>query len=270
MAARRKHAHRKCNVRKRRRSNLIFGLLIIGILLFLVLPDGNTHSKQPNTNQQSPLTRLQPAINGSQRSSTSDQTGSLANWTYQGRQIVAVNHNQPTFTSADLTLARGSWQTYGPLDRFNRVTAANAMLGTDLMPREPRERLYIQPTAYHNKRIWIGNHQDWLYNRCHLIGYQLTGQNNNPKNLMTGTRSLNDPAMTYYENQIANYLKQTRHHVRYQVEPIFKDQELLARGVHMQGQSVEDQEVKFNIYIFNVQAGVTLNYQDGTSIIRRN
>lgn len=194
----------------------------------------------------------------------SDQQN-LQDLTYGQQQIIAINDNRPTFSKADLSLAKGSWQHFSDLDHLNRAGPADAMLGKDLMPTEKRERLYVDPTGYHNKKVKMGDHQGWLYNRCHLIGFQLTGQNNNLKNLVTGTRSLNDPAMTYYENQIAQYIKSTNHHVRYQVRPYFKDNELVARGIQMQGASVEDDRIDFNIYIFNVQTGYQINYADGTS-----
>ncbi|NVY96791.1 DNA/RNA non-specific endonuclease [Lactobacillus sp. DCY120] len=236
------------------------------IIILVIVGWGIGQQKTSKTPTQ--LTRTEVAQPASATSQQAKQ--SLANWTYQGHQVVAVNQNRPTFTAQDLSLQQGSWAQYGNLDNLNRATAAEALLGVDLMPTAPRERLYIRPTAYHNKKIRQGSRQFWLYNRCHLLGFQLTGQNNNPKNLMTGTRALNDPAMAYYENQMAHYLKQTHHHIRYEVEPIFRNQELLARGVHLQGQSVEDEDIKFNIYIFNVQAGVTLNYRNGTSIIQHN
>lgn len=132
------------------------------------------------------------------------------------------------------------------------------------MPTQPREALYWDPTGWHNKRIASG----WLYNRSHLIGYQLTGQNNNPKNLITGTRQLNDPGMLKYENIVANYLRSSKsHYVRYRVNPVFKGTELLARGVEMEAQSVGSNAVRYHVYVFNVQPGVKLNYKDGTSVV---
>lgn len=189
----------------------------------------------------------------------------LANLKYAGHQIIKVNQNKPTFSQSDLSIAHGSWQKYHDLDQLNRVGTANAMLGKDLMPKTDRDSLYVDPTGWHNKQVHSAGQTVWLYNRSHLIGYQLTGQNNNMKNLMTGTASLNAPGMEEYENQIANYIKNTNHHVRYQVEPIFRNQELLARGVHLMAESVEDKQISFNIYIFNVEDDVTLNYADGTS-----
>ncbi len=117
----------------------------------------------------------------------------------------------------------------------------------------------------------INVYQDgWLFNRCHLIGYQLTGQNNNLKNLITGTRQLNDPGMLKYENKVADYIRKSgNHYVRYRVTPIWRGNELLSRGVQMEAQSIGDNSVRFNVYIFNVQPGVKLNYNNGTSVVSK-
>ncbi|MCT3399558.1 DNA/RNA non-specific endonuclease [Lentilactobacillus hilgardii] len=179
-----------------------------------------------------------------------------------GRQIIIINQNRPKFSKATLTRKHGAWQRYGRLDFLNRATTANAMLNKRLMPTEQRAPLYVDPTGWHNKKISSG----WLYNRCHLIGYQLTGQNNNLRNLITGTRSLNTPCMERYENQVAAYLRSSRkHYIRYQVRPVFKSNNLLASGVQMQGKSIGSTRVRFNIYIRNIQPGVKLNYKTGTS-----
>lgn len=189
----------------------------------------------------------------------------LASLNYNGQNIITVNNNDPSFSKSDLSTSNGAWQRYGNLDDLNRVTSANALLNESLMPNSPREALHVDPTGWHNKRISGG----WLYNRCHLIGYQLTGQNNNLKNLMTGTRQLNDPDMLRYEDQVADYIKESRNnYVRYRVTPIFRGNELLARGVEMEGQSTNSNTIHFNVYIFNVQDGVKLNYSNGTSIIQ--
>lgn len=188
----------------------------------------------------------------------------LASLSYQGKDIISVNNNDPEFSQSDLSTSRGPWQEYGNLDGLNRVTSANALLNERLMPKAKREALTIDPTGWHNKRISGG----WLYNRCHLIGYQLTGQNNNWKNLMTGTRQLNDPDMLRYEDEVAEYLRESpSHYVRYRITPIFRGNELLARGIEMEGQSTGSNAVHFNVYIFNVEQGVKLDYADGTSRI---
>ncbi|WP_227662744.1 DNA/RNA non-specific endonuclease [Listeria seeligeri] len=191
----------------------------------------------------------------------SEDINQLANMEYSGTQVVSVNNQIPSFTKGDLSLDRSSWQTFSDLDSLNRVGEANAMLHESMMPTEEREPLYVNPTGWKNKKTDNG----WLYNRAHLIGFKLTGENNNPKNLMTATRSLNTPCMLEYENRVATYLHETNNHVRYQVTPVFKDNELVARGVEMQAQSVEDNELQFHVYIFNVEEGMVINYQDGTS-----
>ncbi|MBE8832705.1 DNA/RNA non-specific endonuclease [Enterococcus hirae] len=180
---------------------------------------------------------------------------------YDGKhQEIEINQNRPDFTEEDLILAKGTWQSYSNIDRLNRVGAANALLGKDLFPKEKREPLYIDPTGWKQKKLSDGQ---WLYNRSHLIGYQLTGQNNNIKNLMTGTRSLNAPYMLVHENDIAAYIKETNHHVRYRVTPHFKGNELVARGVQLEAESIEDKKIKFNVFIYNVQEGYEINYDTG-------
>ena len=181
-------------------------------------------------------------------------------------KVTSVNNNRPTFNKATLSKQRGAWQQYGQLDQYNRATTANAMLNRRLMPTGARESLYVNPTAWHNKQISSG----WLYNRSHLIAYQLTGQNNNLRNLITGTRQLNDPGMTKYENQVASYLKaNANNYVRYQVQPVFKNRELLARGVKIQAQSIGSNKVSFNVYLPNTQSNMVLNYATGTSTVAK-
>ncbi|NRO76655.1 DNA-entry nuclease [Lactobacillus helveticus] len=189
---------------------------------------------------------------------------SLHTLNYSGKDIVTVNGNKPSFSKATNSKKHGPWQKYSNLDYLNRANAANALLNKKLMPHTEREPLFIDPTGWHNKRISDG----WLYNRCHLIGYQLTGQNNNLKNLITGTRQLNDPDMLKYEDEIADYIKSSgKHYIRYRVTPIWRGTELLARGVQMEAQSIGDNSVHFNVFIFNVQPGVKLNYKTGTSLV---
>ncbi len=188
----------------------------------------------------------------------------LADLNYAGKQEITVNNNNPNFSQEDLSTANGPWQKYGDLDNMNRVTAANALLNKSLMPTAKRERLFVNPTGWHNKKTSTG----WLYNRSHLIGYQFTGQNNNIKNLMTGTASLNSPEMQAHEMDVAYYLKGNQNrYVRYRITPIFRGNELLARGVQMEAQSIGNDAIHFNVYIFNVEKGYNLNYNDGTSTV---
>lgn len=186
----------------------------------------------------------------------------LANRTYAGQQEITLKHNNPGFTAKQLSKSHGAWQTYHALDRLNRVTGAAALLNQSLMPSAQREALTVDPTGWHNKRT----HHGWLYNRSHLIGYQFTGQNNNPKNLMTGTRTLNNPLMLHNEMDIATYLHASaKHYVRYTVTPVFRGNELVARGVHMRAQSLGSNAIRFNVYIFNVEPGYTIDYATGYS-----
>lgn len=189
----------------------------------------------------------------------------LAALNYSGTQTIELNQNKPTFTKDQLTLKNGPWERYGDLDHLNRATSAEALLNKKLMPTEKRgEIASVTPTGWHNKKI----NGQYLYNRSHLIGYQLTGQNANWKNLITGTRQLNSPEMLRFEMDIRYYLeKSSKNYVRYSVTPIFRGDELLARGVHMMAQSIGSDAVQFNVYIFNIQKGVTLNYADGTSTL---
>lgn len=208
----------------------------------------------------------QSSTNNTTQQTKDAQYQDLANMPYDGtHQTVTINNNQVTFSKDDLSLKNENWQTFSNLDSLNRVGVANAMLSKSMMPHAKRERLVVDPTGWKNKQIIVNGKREWLYNRCHLIGYQFTGENNNIKNLMTGTRTFNDPAMLTYEDKVATYLRTTGNHVRYQVEPIFKGNELVARGVHMQAKSVEDNQLEFNVYVYNVEPGMIIDYQDGSS-----
>ncbi|WP_341485453.1 DNA/RNA non-specific endonuclease [Listeria seeligeri] len=229
--------------------------ILISFLVFILIGVGTYASDvwkelKPNTETTSSANEV------------NQYSKSLADLEFDGKhQVIQVNDNLPRFSEGDLSLADGNWQHFSDLDQLNRVGVADAMLHKSLMPTKEREELYVNPTGWKNKKTKSG----WLYNRCHLVGYQLTGENNNPKNLMTGTRSLNTPRMLDYENEVANYLRKTGNHVRYRITPVFRDNELLARGVQMEAQSVEDSNVQFNVYIFNVEPGMALNYTDGSS-----
>ncbi|HJE44497.1 DNA/RNA non-specific endonuclease [Levilactobacillus namurensis] len=256
--------------RSRRSPITVYGaviLIVLGIIGFLG-GQGNPTAQRITEQASSVVSQVTGHSNATSTATPKESvaTKQLAQQKYTGTQIVAVNHNQPTFTKQELSLSRGSWQKYGNLDSLNRVTTANAMLSKQLMPTAKRQPLNVTPTGWHNKPYTINGKRGYLYNRSHLIGYQMTGQNNNWKNLMTGTRSLNDPGMTAYENPVANYLRShPQDHVRYQVQPVFRGNELVARGVHMQAQSIETKDIAYNVYIFNIQSGVKIDYQTGYS-----
>lgn len=191
---------------------------------------------------------------------------------YDGKnQVIEVNP-KAQFSSEELSLESGTWKKFSNLDLLNRVGVAEAMLGQDLMPKKERKDISsVTPTGWKNKKIDFNGHSDYLYNRSHMIAFQLSGENDNPKNLFTGTRELNanfedeQSSMLYYENLIATYIKETGHHVRYRVTPIFKNVELVCRGVRLEAQSVEDDSLSFDVYIFNIQQGYEINYLTGDS-----
>ena len=182
---------------------------------------------------------------------------------YSGAAYTLVDDNQPGFTQEDLTT--DSYETYGSLDTLGRCTAAEACIGPDLMPTGDRESIQdVTPTG------WEQNSYDfvdggYLYNRCHLIGYQLTGENDNERNLITGTRYLNVEGMLPFENMVADYIQETGNHVLYRVTPVFEGTDLLAQGVQMEAYSVEDDGdgICFNVFCYNVQPGVEINYATG-------
>lgn len=180
--------------------------------------------------------------------------------------VVKVNHNDPSFTEEEKSLTDGSWQTFSDLDSLNRVGVAEAMLHKSMMPNTDREDISeVYPTGWKQKKLEDGT---WLYNRSHLLGFQLTGENANWLNLFTGTQELNQVHMVEIENEIADYLRTTGNHVRYRVTPLFQDQELLARAVQIEAESIEDDQIKMNVVIYNVQSDVTIDYQTGKATVK--
>lgn len=184
-----------------------------------------------------------------------------------GQAYIAVNDNNPYFTNEDIASTE-AYEDYGALDSLGRVTVANAVLGTELMPAEERGDISsVEPTGWNQAR-YANVSGGWLYNRSHLIGFQLTGENANPRNLITGTRWFNVEGMLPIENYVADYIESTGNHVRYRVTPVFEGNNLLASGIYMEGFSIEDngEGIRFNVYVPNRQPGVEINYADGTSI----
>lgn len=184
---------------------------------------------------------------------------------YDGKAYVAVNDNVPFFTEEELSSA--SYETYGELDPLGRCTVCVASVGQDLMPAEECGNIgAVKPTGWHTVKYDFVDGK-YLYNRCHLIGYQLTGENANEKNLITGTRYLNIEGMLPFENMVADYVKETDQHVMYRVTPVFEGDNLLAAGVLMEGKSVEDngEGVLFCVFAYNVQPGVSIDYATGES-----
>lgn len=202
------------------------------------------------------------AANATQTSSSFDLSTIPA---YTGNPYIEVNNNTPYFKASDLTTR--SYETYGDLDSLGRCGPAMASVGQDLMPTEKRGSIgSVKPTGWHTVKYDIIEGK-YLYNRCHLLAYELTGENANDRNLITGTRCLNIEGMLPFENQIADYVKETNDHVLYRVTPIFEGNDLVARGVLMEGESVEDkgESILFCVFAYNSQPGITIDYATGDS-----
>ena len=184
---------------------------------------------------------------------------------YEEKIYIEINNNKPYFTEEDYT--KESFEKYSNLDEFGRCGVAFANISKEIMPKEGEERESIsnvKPTG------WIQEKYDgeYLYNRCHLIGYQLSGENDNELNLITGTRYFNVEGMLSFENIVADYIEENQeNHVLYRVTPVFENDNLLAKGVEIEAYSVEDngEGVCFNVFIYNVEPGININYATGES-----
>lgn len=184
---------------------------------------------------------------------------------YSGSPYVEVSGNVPSFTDADLSSPA---ETYAPLDSLGRCGSAMAIVSRETMPTEERGSIgMVKPSGWHTVRYDDLISDRYLYNRCHLIGYQLTAENANERNLITGTRYLNVEGMLPFENEVADYVESTGNRVLYRVTPVFVGDELVARGVQMEAKSVEDggAGVSFNVFCHNVQPGIQIDYQTGQS-----
>lgn len=184
---------------------------------------------------------------------------------YNGSSYVVLNDNEPNFLDSDKNT--NSFEIYSELDSLGRCGYAYANLSKDLMPTSERESIgSVKPSGWHTVKYDIVDGK-YLYNRCHLIGYQLTGENANNRNLITCTRYMNTVGMLEFENKVASYIKETNNHVLYRVTPIFEDNNLLASGVTMEAYSIEDNGngIKFNVFVYNVQDGINIDYKTGDS-----
>lgn len=212
---------------------------------------------------ESPSFGVSASPTPSASSSAENTEADLALLKYSGKPYAVVNGGIPSFSQT----GTASWERYGELDRLGRCTAAEACIGRDIMPTLTRGPIgQIKPTGWHTAKYDFVDGK-YLYNRCHLIGFQLTGENANERNLITGTRYLNTKGMLPFENMVADYIKDTGNHVMYRCTPVFAGNELVARGVHLEAYSVEDKGdgICFNVFIFNVQPGVKIDYLTGES-----
>ena len=222
----------------------LYALLIAGMMAVSLAgcqSTGNSSNGESTQNEQS------------SKGSTNSSTKSVS------------SDNNPDFTSKDLTTK--SYESYSRLDSEGRCQVAEACVGKDIMPKGKRGAIgMVKPTGWHTAKY---NNVDgkYLYNRCHLIAYQLTGENANNKNLITGTRSFNVDGMLPYEEMVGDYVRETGNHVLYRVTPVFDGDDLVAKGVQMEAMSVEDkgEDIKFNVFVYNVQDGVKIDYETGDS-----
>ena len=188
---------------------------------------------------------------------------------YSGAPYVEINGGKPFFKTSEITTT--SFEDYSEPDALGRCGRALACLGVDLMPTEEREDIIaVTPSGWEYNGASNNNKYDfiedkYLYNRCHLIGFKLSGENGNEKNLITGTRYMNVEGMLPFENEVANYILETENHVMYRVTPIFEGYDYVARGVLMEAYSVEDhgRGISFCVFVYNVQPGVSINYFNG-------
>lgn len=211
----------------------------------------------------------QPDVNNKYQNEAVTDTASLESIPeYSDSPYVVINDNIPGFSEKDHSEA--SFEIYSELDALGRCGAAFANIGTDIMPTEERGEIgHIKPTGWQTVKYDIVDGK-YLYNRCHLIGYQLTGENANNQNLITGTRYFNTEGMLPFENMVADYVKETGNHVLYRVTPMYVGDNLLASGVQMEAWSPEDsgEGICFNVFVYNVQPGIVIDYASGESSLQ--
>ena len=270
----------KINTSNKRLCKVMSALiLVLSLVLSLAGCSGAdiADSINPSQNESTTVqTDNAGGSNSSNKNNSADKNDKLAavtdsaDWRatlpeYSDSPYVIVNNNEPFFTENDMTAH--SFEYYGELDELGRCTVAYASVGKDLMPTEKRGSIgSVKPTGWHTVKYDIVDGK-YLYNRCHLIGYQLTAENANKNNLITGTRYLNVDGMLLFENMVADYIKETNNHVLYRVTPIFTGDNLLADGVLMEAESVEDngEGISYNVFCYNVQPGVKIDYATGDS-----
>lgn len=188
---------------------------------------------------------------------------------YSGKSSVSINNNIPFFTTEEKHRT-DAFETYSPLDSLGRCGVAFANICREIQPTQERGSIgHVRPSGWHTVKYNDLIDGNYLYNRCHLIGYQLAGENDNTKNLITGTRYLNVEGMLPYENDVDVYVERTNNHVLYRVTPIYEGNNLVATGVLMEAYSVEDfgRGICFNTFCYNVQPGIIINYANGDSSI---
>ena len=235
----------------------LLGVVTACVMVFMSACAGKAEQEKTSANAQQETV----PVSGTQQSDISMETIPE----YDGEPYVVIDDNEPNFTEEELQPE--AYETYGTLDALGRCSTAEASIGEGLMPTEKRGAIgQVKPTGWHTVKYDMVEGK-YLYNRCHLIGYQLTAENANEENLITGTRYMNTEGMLPFENMVADYIKETGNHVMYRVTPVFEGENLVASGVQMEAESVEDQgaDLSFNVYVYNVQPGVEIDYKTGES-----
>ncbi len=235
--------------RKRRNQKNAINRFLLAVIFFLILSVVVYYYE--------PIRKYFPFFDGSY--ATQDIP------TCNGNFYSVLNNNQPNFVDSDYTTK--AFEEYSNLDYLGRCGVAFANVGQELMPTEDRESISsIKPSGWQSIKYDIVDGK-YLYNRCHLIGFQLTGENANEKNLITCTRSMNVEGMLPFENEVAQYIKETNNHVLYRVTPVFEGKNLVASGVQIEASSVEDRcgEICFNVFVYNKEEGIAINYLTGES-----
>lgn len=266
-----------------KRLTTVLSLLLAICLLFsgCGLDQTETPSSTPsqivsdNTTEQTDSSTVSSQIPDTDSSTSSTQKPTVPNKVdtvqlssipaFSGKPYVAINNNIPNFFESDYTTK--SYEFYSDLDNLGRCGMVIACIGTDIMPTEERGSIgQVKPTGWHTVKYDCVDGK-YLYNRCHLIGFQLSGENANTKNLITGTRYMNVDGMLPFENMVADYVKETDNHVLYRVTPIYDGSNLLATGVQMEAYSIEDDGdgICFNVFVYNAQPQISINYANGDS-----
>ncbi|MDY3359428.1 MAG: DNA/RNA non-specific endonuclease [Clostridium celatum] len=246
-------------------------IVLLGVFLCLSTFIGCSTIDIPSTTNGGQV--VEDSSSNNVPSSNSNENGNKLNTdiadipAYSGNDYVVLNDNVPNFSDSDLTTT--SFEEYSPLDSLGRCGVAFANIGTDLMPTENRESISsVKPSGWQSVKYDIISGK-YLYNRSHLIGFQLTAENANKENLITGTRYFNVEGMLPFENMVADYIKETNNHVLYRVTPVFEGNNLVATGVQMEAKSVEDdgEGIEFNVFVYNIQPGITIDYATGNSAL---
>ena len=245
-------------------------IMIIGVLLCLSGFMGCSSTYDPSTDSRGQSVEDSNSNNILLTNPNTNDDISISNIPeYSGEDYIILNNNIPNFSESDLTTT--SFEEYAPLDDLGRCGVAYSNIGTDIMPTEKRESISsVKPSGWKSAEyptdVIKGK---YLYNRSHLIGFQLTAENANERNLITGTRYFNATLMLPYENMVADYIKETNNHVLYRVTPVFKGNNLVATGVQIEAKSVEDngEGIEFNVFIYNIQPGITIDYATGDSAL---